>query len=231
MKNENAPYVIGLVALALVIMLIGKARSGELEAQLLSSTKQAERYDHGVGTWTGIQVNYKFDNDVYVFGSQENLDKTLLGGKAWEYDMKGVGVGTKYRVNNRIRLFGQVGYYSLKNSWGNYQRREDNEVILYYLNERYNNTKHSQSFDAYSVGTSDNVFGLTLGAELMYPITKNWTTGFVLSYRHMRIKEDISGYYDPWGCPPDTTVCDKWHSAQNEDYSSINMGLNLVYTF
>lgn len=208
-----------------------EAYAGELEAQMLSSTKQTERYDHGAGTWTGVQINYKFNDELYVFGANESFDVLLLGGKAWTYRVKGIGIGTKYRVSKRLRLFGQIGYYDVKNSWGNYQRRENNEAIHYYLNERYNNTKSSQRLDAYSVNTSDAVLGLTIGSELIYPITQNWHVGFVLSYRHIKIKEDISGYSDAWGCPSNTTVCDKWHSAQNEDYSSINMGLSLGYQF
>jgi len=233
MRNDTTVFlIIGVVLAVLSIIAIysNDCQAGEVEAIALSSTKFTERYDHGVGTWVGIQVNYMFDDEFYIFGSQENLDVLLLGGKAWGYDIKGVGLGTKYKVNKRFNLFGQVGYYMVENSWGNYQRRENNEAIHYYLNERYA-PGETQSFHAYSVGTSGYTLGATLGAEYAYPLTENWSTGFVMSYRHLKIKEDISGYNDSWGCPPETTVCDKWHSVQNEDYSSINVGFHVTGKF
>jgi len=221
-----------LIVLVLVSAVGAECEAGELEAVVLSSTKFTERYDHGTGTWVGLQINYNFDNDLYIFGSQEDIDVLLLGGKAWTYDIKGVGVGTKYRVNKRLRLFSQVGYYMIKDSIGQRHKNED-ETFGYYLGNRYSSDAFV-IFDEVGLKHSEYTFGIAVGAEFIYPITKNWTTGFVVSYRRMKIKEDISGYNDDWVCPygsEHSGGCDKLHSAQNEDYSSINIGLNLVCKF
>lgn len=237
---ENVLRNIQMLAIAFGYSLLGYtigsfmecAEAGELEAVVFSSSKQAERYDHGTGTWTGVQLNYKFDNDVYVFGSQENIDVLLLGGKAWEYNIKGVGIGTKYQISKRLRLFSQVGYYQIKDSIGERHPTND-ETFGYYIGQRYSSDAFVV-FDEVGLKHSPYTFGIAFGAELLYPISKHWTTGFTLSYRHMSIHEDISGYNDDWVCPygsEHSGGCDKLHSAQQEKYDSINVGFNLVGKF
>ena len=94
-----------------------------------------------------------------------------------------------------------------------------------YLNNYYNTSPGN--FDEYEVKNENAISG-TIGLELNYPISKNWSANLIYSYRMLKIKEDIRGIKDIQDYDH-TGAC--WMVGKNRNYSSTNMGLSLVYTF
>ena len=199
--------------------------AGELSLSLTQKALDGTDDVFGTDLWVGAQVSYQPDNsDWYYFASKEVVEVSLIY-KAFEYDMTGFGVGTKFKLTPNISLFGQVGYYIVKNSWGD-RKREDNEALLYYINRRFDGFQRnfdSYLFKDYSV-KNDNALGWTVGIEMMRPINKNWKAGFVASYRMMKIHEEINGYaYDGergW-----------WQAIADRNYTSKNAGFIVTYAF
>ena len=184
------------------------------------------------GDWTGLELSYQFDKSPwYVFGGYEETG-VYAGGRAWDYTFLGLGVGLRHKVSDHINIFGQMGYYFVENSWGD-PRREMNEALHYYMNERWNqsldgpyDTGTYYMFDTYEVKNSDTI-GISVGLDITYPISKNLEAGFLLSYRYMNINEYIAVYRDAW----DEANVGWWELSRSHDYSSFNTGLTLNYTF
>ncbi len=199
--------------------------AGELSLSLTQKSLNTTDDVFSTDLWVGAQVSYQPENsNWYYFLSKEIVEVSPIY-KAWEYDMTGLGIGTKFKLTPKISLFAQAGYYFVKNSWGP-RKREFNEGIYYYLNRRFccEQNEHSNLwFKDYSV-KNDNAVGWTIGLEMTQPINKNWKIGFVASYRAIKIHEEINGYaYDHesgW-----------WQHITDRNYSSTNMGIILTYAF
>ena len=216
-----------LIASVFLFALQGVS-AGTLSTQVFTATRIADDDMFQVGGWHGIQFSYQPDNTLsYSFISYEKL-AVYPKGKAFDYTMLGLGVGSKYKLTKNIKLFGQVGYYFVKNSFGK-RKSKFNEGIYYYLNDRYIHSGGGNyySFDEYEV-ENDNTYGGTIGIEMNYPITKKLSADFVFSYRIMTIKESVRGFRKAWdaACYP----C-WWEFGVNRNYSSTNFGVNMNYQF
>ncbi len=200
------------------------AKAGEVSVQLTQFSRIADGDTSQTSNWNGVQVDYKLDNGVYIFGGKEKATIHLMG-EAFSYDITSIGFGTKFNISERVRLFGQVGYYFVDNSWGSEIRREKNEALIYYLNDKFSNNGQIQNFDAFSVD-NENTFGGTAGIEIVQPITKNLSAGFVFSHRNMKIKEIVHGYNDAWRFHE---TGENWEYGVSRNYSSFNFGISFNY--
>ena len=209
----------------LILMFIGQVHAGELTVSVTQKSMNIADDVFSTDTWVGVQASYQPDNsNWYYFLSKEVVEVSPIY-KSFEYDMTGIGIGTKFKLTPKISLFAQAGYYIVKNSWGD-RKREFNEGLYYYLNDRFRGFQvyyDNYNFKDYGV-KNDNTIGWTVGLEMTQPISKNLKAGFVVSYRKMSIHEEINGYaYDGergW-----------WQHITDRDYSSTNMGLVLTYAF
>jgi len=211
--------------LSFLLFLAFPVWADEISLSLTQKSRMADDDTYQSGGWEGAQISYKFDT-VYVFASQESTAIHTLG-KAFDYSMTGLGVGTKIPLSKRVNLFGQVGFYKVKNSWGSTPRRERNEGLIYYLNDRYSNDGKIQNFDAFSVENENTVAG-EIGIELMQPVTDSVNMGFSISYRQMKIKEIVHGYNDAWRF---AETGENWEYGVSRNHSTVNFGLVSSYVF
>jgi len=214
-----------ITAWLIVLTIAFNVSAGELSVSLSQKSLNNADDVYSTNYWVGLQVSYQPDNsNLYYFLSKEIVDVAPIY-SAWKYDMTGIGIGTKININKRIRVFGQAGYYLIKNSWGD-RKRQFNEGLYYYFNQRFygsQTTGKYYEFKDYSV-ENNNAIGMTIGLELLHPITDRWSAGFIISHRLMKIKEDLNAYAynDEFGW---------WAHTPTRDYSSTNVGVSLNYKF
>jgi outer membrane scaffolding protein for murein synthesis (MipA/OmpV family) len=194
----------------------------EYSLSMFQRSAIADSDQYSVGSWAGMQFSYAPNDKGYFFISQETA-QAAPSGHAFDYNMTGLGVGNKYQLTKDIRLFGQFGYYIIKNTQG--RQRAMNENLYYYLNKYYHVSPGM--FDEYEV-KNENAIGGTIGLELNYPISKHWSANFIYSYRILKVNEDIRGMKDVWDYDH-TGQC--WMVGKNRNYSSTNMGLSINYKF
>ena len=213
-----------------LLLMFGTAQANEVEVKLLKMTRISNDDSFYTGDWSGIELSYHFDNSPwYVYGGYEETG-VYAGGRIWDYNFMGLGVGLNHQVSKHISIFGQIGYYFVENSLGG-PSREFNEAVHYYLNSLWQNSLPGPYdvgeywiFDETQV-TNGDTLGVSVGMDISYPISKNWSAGFSLSYRYMNIDEHIAGYRDEWG------TVGWWELDRSHDYSSFNTGISLNHTF
>lgn len=179
---------------------------------------------YSTGTWLGLEFKYQPDNsDIYYFISTEHI-AVVAKMRAFNYDMTGFGVGKRYQVAKNIRVFGQAGYYLIDNSWGA-KKREFNEGLYYYLNDRWihSNGGGYLVFDEYGV-ENKNTFGGTIGIEFSHKLSKNIDFSMIFSKRFMKIREKLAGYRDAWNGG-------SWEFNSDRDYSTTDYSLGINYVF
>ena len=214
--------------ISIVMLFSSTVFAGGFEARMMQMSRISDADIYQVGEWRGVQVSYVSDGGLYVFGADENVG-VYPKGKSHEYNIQGIGVGVKHSPLHNINVFGQIGVHRLSSTWGERERRH-NEALDYYLNSRWaewlpnNQTPHT--FNELGVIHDKYTSSIEVGLELMYPLSKEWSAGFVASYRGMKIKETLRGYKDEWNYDK-TREC--WEMGAMRDYSSLNTGLTLIY--
>lgn len=212
----------------ILIMLSGAVNAGELSISLGQKSLNNAEDIYSVNDWNGMQISYQPDNsNFYYFLSQEEAEVSP-NYFVWTYSMTGLGIGTRKNISKNIRLFGQIGYYKIKNDFG--KKRGLSEGLYYYLNRRWygaGNQDEFHYFDEYEVINSDS-FGGTIGVEILQPITEKITAGFSISHRLIKVKESITGYKDEWNY---AKTGGAWRYSPNRDYSSTDFNINLNYKF
>lgn len=215
-KGASMKY---LIIICLVIPLV--AQGGEIDFSVIQRNLASSTENHKTSEWEGVQISY--GQKRYGFISYEKANITPLGG-VFDYHMLGVGLGNKINLSDDIRLFGQLGYYFINNSWGE-RRREFNEGMYYYINDRYSHSGKGYfiGFDEYGVKNSNALAG-TIGVEMDFPLVDNLKTSISLSYRHMKIKEEWHAYLDEWDF--DSTG-QNWETGATRNYSTINLSITV----
>ena len=217
--------------LLIALMMIGTAQAAEIEVQALQMSRMADDDTYQVGGWRGIQLNYVFDNEAYIFAGHEVAEIIPLWGIG-RMNLTGVGGGIKHKLTDKISVFAQVGYYMISQENEGRHRMDGthgaSEGMEYYFNAKYGFTSPTYvHFDEYQIEYEDT-FGGAFGVQLVQPITKNMDLGFIMSYRAMKIKETLRVMKDEWNY--DTTGwC--WEQGINRNYSSMNFGISLDYEF
>jgi hypothetical protein len=202
--------------------MIGTVHAGEIEVQLTQMTPIADDDVRSVSAWNRIQGNYVFDNGWYGFGSFEEAAQNMMG-RAWDYEILGVGVGLKKPLTQYISVFGQFGYYIVDNSVGH--TTEPQESLEYYANSRWHAIRDAYyTFDSTEVKTGDT-FGGELGVDVTYPVSKNFTLGFLASVRVMEIPVEVVWTRDEW-VPPN-----RWEIHFDQNMTSFAFGFNVGYQF
>jgi len=175
----------------------------------------------------GIQLSYTPKESTYLFLSTDSV-RVCPKGCAYKYQMIGVGIGDKIKLTKTISIFSQIGYYKITNDFID-RTDESGEGLGYYLNDRFRDATAvpRQYFEAYSVH-NNNAFGGSVGLEMNHNLGKGFSVISVLSYRLLKIKEEIHGYqslaeFDANGS--------NWEVGLKRDYSSINFGVGLLYGF
>ena len=219
--------LIGSIFLAMMLFAIAASVfASECGVTAFERSRTADDGTYYVGAWFGTQISC--GDKGYWFISQETADVAPIG-HAFDINMTGVGLGNRYHLTDNIKLYGQFGYYLVKNTVGG-RNDAPNEALYYWMSNRWPGTfgVTSTPFDAYSVQT-DNNFGGEIGLELNYPISKNWSTDMVFSYRILQIHQVIAGYRKIWDVP--TCPECRWEEGGTWNYSTINLGLKINYKF
>ena len=202
--------------------------AGELSLSLGQRSMNIADDEYSVGDWNFIQLSYQPDNSkIYYFLSQEEAEVSPKY-NVFTYTMQGFGVGSRYKVNNNIRFFGQIGYYKVKNDFG---KRDGyiSEGLLYYLNTRFYGAGNDGDYHvwrSYEVKSRDT-FGGTIGVEFTQSLTKNITAGFSLSHRMIKIKQSLHAYWTP----EIHRRGGEWTQQDNKDYSSTDFAVTINYEF
>lgn len=205
-----------------ILLLIPSMCFADISIELTQRSGQSDEI-FGTGKWNHLQISY--GDNFYVFGSTEEWEVNYFGGNAFNYLANGIGFGLKKELTDGVKMFGQVGYYFIDNSWG--RRREHNEPLHAFANTTWSEIDgHPQLvFQTYEV-ENDDAPGVTFGLEMTHPITKSTSVGFVMSYRYLMINETIAAEWDAWDYENTGT---RLESVINRNYSSINVGINLEF--
>jgi len=223
------------IAIALIIVLlilIASHCTSSLASELSVRAYQNQRITNtdslSVGRWLGYQISYQIDNSpIYFFGTKESAEVSHYE-PALALSLTGAGVGIKHKATKNISIYGQVGYYSVKNNFG--FQLGDSEALRYLLNGYYSTPTGDgyKTFDAYQVQTKDTM-ATTLGIQLKYPMGKHWAINLFTEYRLMKIYYRVDGY-EYWG--DGSLHCDRcWTYVQNQDFSSFNSGVSIGYSW
>ena len=220
-----------LMTLLIATLITGTVQAGEVEVMLTQWNRIADEEKYQVGNWQGIQLNYKFNNNVYVFASQETAQVIPLWGIG-DMNMTGVGFGLTHNISPKLSLFGQIGYYMISHENEGRHRVDPTgagagEGIVYYMNDKYGFIKDGPyyQFDEYEINY-ENTFAGIFGVQFTQPITKNSDIGFALSYKSMKISEEFIVYLDKWNYPETGW---RWEQAITRNYSAI--GFSAVYQY
>ena len=154
------------------------------------------------------RLQYNHGEDKYLFLSYEQMSVCPYY-CGFMYSLYGLGFGVKHNLGS-VKLFAQAGYYIIKNS---IESTKYNENLYYYLNQRFSSGSWV-SFDSYEV-KNDNSPGISMGMEIPY----NDNFSFVFGYRYLKIKETITGYFNP----EKTRL---WWDPVNRDMSSYFAGVS-----
>ncbi len=155
-----------------------------------------------------IQYNYDI-KDKYIF-MQYRRAGVCPYYCGFNYNMFGLGFGANHKIGF-ANLFVQAGYYIIKNSIG---KTKYDENLYYYFNARFAEMDNTKNFKSYEV-RNNNAYAITIGADI--PMTKR--AGIKISYQHMKMKENIMGYFSG----PDEPLS-YWQDPMNRDLSTINAG-------
>lgn len=223
--------------IALVIVLIPlMAQAGEVSVSLNQYSRMADDDIYQVGTWNGIQISYSHDSNVYYFIGQDTA-VVYPNGRAFDYIFTAVGIGFKKKVTSGFNVFGQAGIAKIDDTLGK-KNFNDIEALTYYFNERISQqlpSGYHQAFDSFGVTHDDYAAAISLGAELVTEITKNFSAGISMSYRGLKFHESLSAYRNDWDAhnatlsPGQTPTY--WEFGIGRNYSSFNTGINLTYSF
>lgn len=221
-KGENKMKTLALLTLTLTIAVacFRPLHAGELSVSVGQRAMVTGEDIYSVEDWNYIQFTYQPDDSKwYYFVSQEEAE-VAPSYFVWTYSMTGLGLGTRANITDNIRVFGQVGYYFIKNDW-DHKKNIYSEGLNYYFNTRFYglNSTDWHRFDEAKVENGNSIGG-TIGIELLQPITKDLTAGFSISRRMLRINEEVH--------VKGTTY---WAVSPNRDYSSTNFSVNLNYNF
>lgn len=217
------------------LLLMSSVVASELRLDLLQMSRIADDDMYSVNSWEGLQLSYQFDSPLYVFGSIENADVYPIG-RSHSLNFLGLGAGIRHNLSKTISVFAQAGYYVVKNDYG-HQKGDFNEGAWQYLNQRFRGMQNvdapfaddqgNYNFAGYEI-ENDDAFGGTVGIDLLYPVSENFTVGASLSYRSMKVREVISGYFPGYYLGSNTAL---WEVNMSRNYSTINLGISAGYTF
>jgi hypothetical protein len=207
---------------ALMVMLAAPVCAGEIEVETYTASRLQDEDFYRVGDWNGIQLSYKFDNPLYVFASYDVAEIIPIQ-YSFDYEFFGLGVGMRKQVMDGLELFGQVGYYIIENSMG--YREGYTEGMHYYFNMRYPYDR--TRFFGHEV-RNDNTIGGSFGLRFSHALTEHWSVGLSGSVRWLKFTEhlyadrdDIYGIEYPR----------YWIAEGERDFTSLNLGASLKYTF
>lgn len=180
-------------------------------------------------SWRGIEVKYQHGDGLYYFLSEEEA-RTYFAAPSFKMNFTGFGVGFKKPVTNSINVYGQIGYYitdtEARGRFSCEQAKCDHwESLHYALNHKWGSTHngHTVIFNEYEVDSTD-AYGITIGAELLHPITDNLSLNFGVEWRAMSYTLLVHGMAEPWNY--DETGA-RWETTfKGTDSTNFKVGLN-----
>ena len=180
--------------------------------------------------WRGIEVKYLPDEEsLYYFVSSEEA-RVFMASPSFDMSFTGLGIGFKAPITRKINFYGQVGYYFIKpGREGRFNCEQGSchewESLYYGLNKKWISThNHRVYFNEYELKSTDG-YGLTLGTELVHPLTKDLSLNFGVEWRAMSFTVDVNGWYE--GYVGESRV---WESSF-KGFSSTNYKVGLIYKF
>jgi hypothetical protein len=219
-------YGISLILACVSVSYIPTLSANEIGVKLLTASYLTDDDTLSRGKSVGIELTYSPNGRGYIFLSKQDVRMQPIYPN-FHYDITGVGVGHKLKLNKEIRLFGQIGYFNIENSHGP-RVRGRNEALGYYINNRFavGTGQGSQVFDSYGVENEDAIGG-SVGIEFDYNISKAFNITTTISYTMMKFNQTIKGFKDEWDKNPNSW----WESNTMLDFSSLNFGTGLRYEF
>lgn len=183
-------------------------------------------------SWRGVEVKYLQDDGFYYFLSHEEARIHFLS-PSFGMTFTGFGFGIKQAVTNKINVYGQLGYYVTDTAVRGRFRCDRGacsvwESLHYAMNHKWGPTHngYKQYFDEYEVD-STNAYGVTVGAELLHPLTKDIDLNFGVEWRAMSYTLLVHGMYDPWNY--DETGA-RWETSfRGTDSTNFKVGLNYKF--
>ena len=218
--------------LLIALMMIGTVQAGEVGVRLTDWSRLADDNVYQVGNWQGIQLDYTFDNDLYIFGSHETAQVIPL----WpigDLSMTGIGFGVKHDITPRFRFYGQVGYYFVSHE--NEGRHpidmgsgDASEGMWMYMNHQYSYLPgFIWDFDTYEI-QYENTFSGIIGIDYTHPVGKSSEVTFGISYRALRMDETFIVERDEWNYP---VTLNRWEQMVSRNYGALGLSLGYNYTF
>lgn len=206
--------------------------AGEIQASVkhLSDTT-GNRY-FVMQRWIGVEVKYQPSEDsLYYFASHDTggLQTTY---PAFDMSFTGIGFGFKSQVSNKVKLYGQLGYYFVDTSVkGRFKcaNHSCGEGLYYGLNDQWADlhTNGLVNFNEYEVQT-ENGYGVTFGAEITHKLSKNTNIVFSIEKRSLNVKTLIAGMSNVFGNYDANGQ--RWESRfSGIDSTNISLGVN--YSF
>lgn len=207
--------------LMLILLLISlNAQAGDFTASFMQLGGITDDDTYFRGDWHGIKLDYQFDNsNNFVFISHERADIIPFWGIGSMY-LSGIGFGSRFKVTDNIKFFGQVGYYLVEqeNEGKHEMKGGAAEGMHLYFNQRYHSTTPTKvvEFDDYEI-RYDNTIAGEAGIEL-----QSGSVVYALSYRSMKVREFLRVYKDEWHFEK-TGAC--WEQQNNRNFDSVNFSI------
>ena len=202
----------------------------EFEFSLKHMSDHAADNEFRFTGWRGIEVKYQpSEESLYYFASSEEA-RVFMASPSFNMSFTGLGFGFKKPVSTNINIYGQIGYYFIKPDPGGRFKCEQGscdswESLYYGLNKKWISThNHRVYFNEYEIKSSD-AYGITIGTELIHPLTKDLNLNFGVEWRAMSFTVDVNGWYD--NSVGESRV---WESSF-KGFSSTNYKVGLNYAF
>lgn len=200
----------------------------EFEFNFKHMSDHAADNDFRFTSWRGFEVKYLPDEEsLYYFASAEEA-RVFMASPSFKMSFLGIGVGVKKPVTDSVNVYGQLGYYFIKpDTEGRFKCEEGSckhfESLYYGVNKKWGSVHAGDPvwFNEHQIKTTD-AYGITLGAEVIHPLTKNLDLNFGAEWRAMSFTVLINSWYEgqPW----------PWMSSF-KGFSSTNYKVGLNYRF
>lgn len=202
--------------------------AGEFEFNFKHMSDHAADNDFRFTSWRGIEIKYlPSEQDLYYFASHEDA-RVFMASPSFSMSFTGLGFGVKKPVTDSINVYGQIGYYFIKpDIEGRFKCEKGSckhwESLYYGVNKKWGSVHSGPpvKFNEYELKSTD-AYGLTVGTELIHPLTKNLDLNFGVEYRAMSFTVLINSWYEGQYWP--------WMSSF-KGFSSTNYKVGLNYSF
>lgn len=209
------------------LFFISSLQAAELGVKLTDWHRMADDDTYMIGNWQGIQLDY--GETLYSWISYDNAQLIPLWGIG-DLRMIGIGGGVRQPIGKRFFFYTQVGIHAVRHEHEGSAECPEGPIcegVTYYMADRFQfiDPNRRQEFGRYELNYGDYTFSGLVGFEYRYPV-KMGTLTVGLSYRVMRIEEELIVYKDEWNYSQTG-----WRWEQNLERDLSALGFNIGATF